>query len=147
MNKLELQLLFEDRVGLLMTDTTKAFKTSEIERYLNAAQDKYFAQLAEIFEVNEDARKALTNLVKTETVAAEVGTPAGLISLHANSKFFDIESVITGELYKIVEEYISIDDVDNYPVKPITHDQYHANINNPFKQPYIGLAWRIDIDG
>jgi len=33
------------------------------------------------------------------------------------------------------------------PVKPITHDEYIVNIDNPFKQPTYkdeGLVWRID---
>lgn len=147
MNKFDLLLLFEDKIGVLMTDTNKVFKTSEIERFLNAAQDKYFAQMAEIFEVNEDARKALTNLVKSETVSAEVGTPAGLVKIDSTSVFFQVQPVLSGELYKIVEEFATIDDLADYPVKPITHDQYHANIENPFKKPYGDLVWRLDIDG
>ena len=30
-------------------------------------------------------------------------------------------------------------------VKPVTHDEYLANIDNPYKKPYTGLLWRMDI--
>lgn len=146
MNKFDLQLLFEDKVGSLMTDTNKTFKTSEIERFLNAAMDLYFAQLAEIYEVNEDARKALTNLVLTEEVLPEGVTPAGITPLNANSKFFDVAEVLDGSLYKIVEEYAEVSGEKIF-VKPVTHDQYQINIRNPYKKPYSDLYWRIDVEG
>lgn len=31
-----------------------------------------------------------------------------------------------------------------YWVKPVTHDEYNLNINNPFKRPYEGMLWRLD---
>lgn len=31
-----------------------------------------------------------------------------------------------------------------YKVKSITEDYYGANIDNPFKQPYLNLIWRLD---
>ena len=29
-------------------------------------------------------------------------------------------------------------------IKPVTHDEYNVNKNNPFKQPYEQLLWRMD---
>jgi hypothetical protein len=30
-------------------------------------------------------------------------------------------------------------------IKPVRHDEYMANINNPYKQPYKDLVWRMDM--
>lgn len=32
-------------------------------------------------------------------------------------------------------------------IKPITHDEYNINRNNPFKKPYEQLLWRMDYQG
>lgn len=32
-------------------------------------------------------------------------------------------------------------------IKPVTHDEYNANRNNPFKSPYEQLLWRMDYGG
>ncbi len=34
--------------------------------------------------------------------------------------------------------------IENVKVKPKTHDEYHADINNPFAKPYHELVWRMD---
>jgi hypothetical protein len=149
MNKYDLQLLFEDKVGGLMTDTTKVFETNDIERFLNNAMDVYFEKLAEVFEVDENARRALSELTLSSSIISASGPPSGVEPLSALSIFFEIE-LSTGavsNMYKVVEGYI-IDSLGNKILtKPVKHDQYHANINNPFKQPYEDMVWRLDIDG
>jgi len=32
----------------------------------------------------------------------------------------------------------------NVRVKPKTHDEYHADLHNPYAKPYYGLVWRMD---
>lgn len=34
--------------------------------------------------------------------------------------------------------------IENVKVKPKTHDEYHADIENPFAKPYHKLVWRMD---
>lgn len=41
----------------------------------------------------------------------------------------------TGGVVRTVESWI----------KPVRHDEYLANINNPYKQPYKDLVWRMDM--
>jgi hypothetical protein len=146
MNKLDLQLLFEDKIGPIMTNTLKTFTTTDIERFLNNAQDVYFVELAKIFEVDEDARRALTELTKSDSLSI-ASAPSGITKLNNNSVFYDIKSAVSDNMYKVIEGYVTDASGNRITTKPITHDQYHANIDNPFKQPSDNMVWRLDIDG
>jgi len=41
---------------------------------------------------------------------------------------------------------VDFDRVYKLWVKPVTHDEYNVNINNPFKKPYEEMLWRLDIE-
>jgi hypothetical protein len=114
---------------------------------MNNAQDKYFAELTKLFEVDEDVRRALSELVETDSLTAEVSTPAGITPLSSASVFYAIGSVFDGTLYKIIEEYVTDASANRILAKPVTYDQYLANINNPFKKPYSDMVWRVDVAG
>lgn len=61
-------------------------------------------------------------------------TQSGSLSMTCETVMYDVEAGF------------NID--DTILVKPITHDQYWKNINNPFKQPNREVAWRLNyIDG
>jgi hypothetical protein len=139
-------VLFEDKLGALMTNTQKTLTSTEEERFLNNAQDLYINKLADVFELNEKARKALSKLTKTIS-SSPIATPGTMTPLSDDSVFFDVETD-AGEsvILRIVEEQ-AITATDRITVKPITHDQYLANRDNPYKQPYDKLVWRVDIDG
>ena len=53
MRSIDLQVLFEDMIGPLMTNYDKTFSTTEMERFLNTAQDNYIKQMANTFEYND----------------------------------------------------------------------------------------------
>jgi len=137
----DLQLLFQDKMKPLMTNAKKVFSTTEIERYLNEAQGAYAEELASVFEVNEKARRAQDKLILSieEFPILIIGS----VPLSDNSILF--EKPAGNELSRIVEEQV-ISGGTRITVKPTTHDQYLANIENPFKQPYEKLVWRIDVD-
>lgn len=140
---INLQQIFEDKIGGLMTNTVKSLTSLEEERFLNNAQDLYLDNLADVFEFNEKARKALSKL--TKGVSSSPITPTGLIPLSQYSIFFDPYTGITNSLSRIVEEQ-AISSGERIKIQPITHDQYLANIKNPFKMPYGELVWRVDVD-
>lgn len=62
--------------------------------------------------------------------------------VHPNGIFIDLPG---GFLYAIEEgAKLNILDKESW-VKPVKHDEYLANINNPYKKPYTNLIWRMDI--
>lgn len=146
MNKHELLYLFETKIGQLMTNTDKTFETGEVEVFLNDAQNIYFKELADYFEASESVRRSLSNFVKGMSISAG-STPSGVVPLESYSVFYILPSYLDGSLYRIVEEYVNVSGGSKVKVKPVTHDQYQANIKNPFKKPYSDLAWRVDVSG
>lgn len=145
MTAIELQILFEDKMGRFMSNDIKVFNTLEIQRFLNEAQEAYVQGLSDLYEYNEKARRSLTKLTKSKSLSPEIVIPVGIIALDNNSSIVDISAL---NILRIVEEQITtVIDIGRIPVIPITHDQYLANIKNPFKKPYYDLVWRIDVDG
>ena len=140
MRSIDLQVLFEDTIGPLMTNYTKTFSSSEIERLLNAAQNQYVVALADKFEYNERARRALERLIKGTKTYAILPHPIDVSPISNYSSFYkpNLDNIM-----RIVEEQL-VNGNTRIRIRPITHDQFLVNINNPYKKPYKDLAWRFD---
>jgi len=54
-----------------------------------------------------------------------------------------INSSITPPRTSVVTYYYLTDNRKKYKVKPISHNYYVANKNNPLKKPYKALCWRL----
>lgn len=139
MRNIDLQIKFNDMIGEMVGDEIRPFTTTEIERYLNTAMDARVQALADRFEVNEKARRELDKL--TQGVDLLPIGQTQVPSINDNSVFFSQPD----DLLRIVEEQVVVG-TDKIKVKPVTHDQYNANIDNPFRQPYEDLYWRLDAD-
>jgi len=126
-----------------MQNSSRVFTTTEIGRFLNTAQDIRVEEMADLIEVNEKMRRALSGLILTET-QAPISVPPGVVSISDNSVLVPLD-YFTSPILRIIEEQAITSD-GRITIKPVTHDQYLANIENPFKQPYGKLVWRIDID-
>lgn len=84
----------------------------------------------------------------TETLTSGLGKASAQGMVHPNGVFLDLPE---GFLYAI-EEAVTLETnpgaVVNSKeswVKPVRHDEYLANVNNPYKKPYKDLVWRMDI--
>ncbi len=144
--------IFELLFDKITNNDAPGYEDTEISVLLTKAEERFFLQnytgtnkLREGFEETEKRRKDLSELtsnselISTSVSSSQVGTLP-------NGVFYDLP---TDFLYSIKEEVtISSDDAcvngNRIKVKPITHDEYTVNIENPFKQPYDELAWRID---
>lgn len=62
--------------------------------------------------------------------------------VHPNGLFLDLPE---GFLYAVEEAVKLVGQSTESWVKPVRHDEYLANINNPYKKPYKNLIWRMDI--
>ena len=146
----QLFLILYDKVTNL---AAPGYTNAEITSFLNKAQLQFIKQrynekgnkYQEGYEETEKRRKDLSeltsniNLVSSDLSSNQVGvSPNG--SLYNLPKDF---------LYTLREEITvsSTDACDNgkrIKVKPVSHDEYTININNPWKKPSIELAWRLD---
>ena len=143
---------FELEFDKITNFDSPGYEDTEISILLTKAEERFFLQnyggsnkLQEGFEETEKRRKDLSeltsnsDLTSTSVSSIQVGTLP-------NGVFYDLP---TDFLYSIKEEVtVSSDDScvngNRIKVKPVTHDAYTVNIENPFKQPYDELAWRMD---
>ena len=142
----EMKFTFMLKFDSMFEFSAPSYDDRQISYILSNAQNRVFIQkyytLADKyqrgFESDERHRRELEQLIKqTSPSASAVQT-----GVHPNGKFFDLPS----DFLYAIEETVVTTEVANKEVivKPITHDQYSANINNPYKRPYANLVWRMD---
>jgi hypothetical protein len=79
----------------------------------------------------------------SQTYTSGLGKSTSQYGIHPNGVFLDLPD---GFLYSIEESAITnLSTPKEVIIKPITHDQYTSNKDNPYKQPYKNLIWRMDI--
>ena len=104
-----------------------------ISKY-NPLADKY----QKGFEGSEQRRRDLEQLIKSSTITTQSSSQTGV---HPGGVFIDLP---TDFLYSI-EEAVKLSNVATESwVKPVRHDEFLSNINNPYKKPYKNLVWRMD---
>lgn len=126
------------------------YEDTELSLVLNKAQERFVNQtyagtnkLKEGFEETEKRRKDLDELISNSEITTASASQTGTLP---NGTFYDMP---TDFMYAISEQAtISSSDEclngNRVKVKPITHDLYAENIDNPFKQPSDELIWRLD---
>lgn len=154
----EMKFSFMLKFDSMFEFATPAYDDRQIGWLLTTAQnrvflDKYYTPSNKFqrgFEADEKRRRDLEQLIKQDEWVSTTPTPgppklsksASQVGIHPNGAFFDLP---TGFLYAI-EEAVVTDALaaKEVTVRPVTHDQYMSNINNPFKRPYSNLVWRMD---
>jgi hypothetical protein len=129
------------------------YTEEEISIFLTKAQERtFFAhynldnKYRESFEESEARRKDLKELVKgatlTPSAASVANMPNGVFcTLPADCLYVISEEVTTASV-------TTCNNNKRIRVKPITHDEYSINIENPFKKPDIyNYIWRMDYQG
>ena len=136
-------LLFYDGMFEL---TAPAYDDRQISAVLTKAQMRVFKrhyaptdnQFGQGFESTEERRRDLEQFIKGATLSES----SDQIGIHPGGVFYDLP---TDFLYAIEESLVTSDSTPSeITVVPVRHDQYRANINNPYKKPYENLAWRMD---
>ena len=118
------------------------------------------------FENTEKRRKDLSNLIRNVYLTS-ANYSISQIDNHKNGTMFDLPVdmlwTIQEECYMNVNNInciaftpqydprsqpilpnIAWSDLKIIKVKPITHDEYNLNVENPFRRPYSELIWRLD---
>lgn len=110
-----------------------------VKDYYNPEGNKYKRG----FEDSEKRRNDLKELVKTYNSTIIIPS---LFNIDTNSKFFKIPN----DVFLIIYENGKIlsNDCSNgkkVTIKPITHDEYNIQKDNPFKKPDQSVIWRLDV--
>ena len=127
-----------------------SFLTSEIDRFLNAAIEKFVAKRAfgnnprrTGFEEDQKRRDDLRNIVNNETLypgihISTINKPNGVfVTLPRNYRHAINEEALVRTLDSIgTEKRVS--------VKTITHDRYNKIIEDPFNKPEKNTVYRLD---
>jgi hypothetical protein len=157
----EMKFNFMLKYDSLFEFAAPAYDDRQISWLLTSAQsrvflDKYYTPSNKYglgFEADEKRRRDLEQLIKSATwtspntsvnglTKTASQTDADAIGKHPNGTLFDLPT----DFVYAIEEAVITDAIAGKEVlvRPITHDQYLANVNNPYKQPYANLVWRMD---
>ena len=129
------------------------WEDSEISVFLTIAQREIFEKYYKLFETDEKARKVLNYLVVSTNIDRATGVNASQIGIYPNGEFWKLP---TDLVYTLKEEVTlninACEELSLVPgdwlrvyTKPINLDYYSKNTNNPFKKPYSGMVWRVDM--
>ena len=162
----EMKFAFMLKFDAMFEFSAPAYDDRQISWLLTAAQnrvfiDKYYTpsnKHALGFEANEKRRRDLEQLIKqarwTDGTPSPIVSPVGSLEKptsqpeegHPNGVFFNLPENFLYAIEETAKLKRTSDDIitKEIPVKPVTHDLYIANINNPFKKPYHNLVWRMD---
>ena len=149
----EMLYAFQEKLNSFDDVTINLKKTtSDVTFYLNEGQRRIVEYYYNIYEQSEKARRILAPIaINTDlTRSAVSSTQTGH---HPNGEYWKLP---TGMMYTLKEECtLNIDacgkitstiaDYQRVYTRPITLDTYNRHISNPFKQPYDGCVWRVDI--
>ena len=142
----EMKFSFLLKFDSLFEYSAPAYDDRQISSLLNQAQNRVVLETYHSkFEADEKRRRDLEQLIKQESwVTGGVGAlkqSSTQIGVHPNGIFFDLPADF---LYSIEESAKLTGGIKEVIVKPVKHDSYIANINNPYKQPCSWLVWRMD---
>lgn len=94
------------------------------------------------FEDSELSGKALQELIRSASISgATIVASSSQVGIHPNGKFFDLPT----DFYLAIEEGAkTAEDTDEAYVRPMSHDAYFINRENPYKKPTPYVVWRMN---
>jgi hypothetical protein len=155
MNAIEMKrefLVGYDKVANL---DSPGYEDNEISYFLTKAQENVIFdylnpvgnKFQESFEESEKVRKFFSNLVMPSV--DQNGVIKTILSADQNGKIDDNSFIyeLADDTWLPISEWIITDSKCGVRKKvlPKTHDEYNANIDNPFTNPDEEFAWRLDV--
>jgi hypothetical protein len=95
------------------------------------------------FEDSEYTGKALQELIRSASISGNtIVESSNQVGVHPNGTFYDLPT----DFYLVIEEGAKTgDDVNNEAcVRPMSHDAYFINRDNPYKKPSPYVVWRMN---
>lgn len=134
-----------------------AFDEYEKSVFLTEAQEQLVISLYDgkndlgnVFELTEEDRRYLSDLVRTATISPITSDSHQGLHIIKNSKFFQLPPdlmFITYESVKLESENDSCIKNKVIKVQPVTQDEFHKIKENPFRGANDNRALRLDIEG
>lgn len=135
----------------IATNSAPGLDDYEISVFLTKAQleivKNYYDPLSNRkqkgFENSEKRRVDLKELIRSHSTSASFNDYS---AMHAQSKFFSVPS----DIFLTIHERVKVTSADCnngkvINVRPITHDDFNTQIDNPFRKPDSNEeAWRVD---
>lgn len=123
------------------------FLTKAQEHLVKSIFDPKANRFQEGFEETEARRKDLKELVSIGSITTADADQTGV---YPNGVFYtmpdDCLYVISASI--TTSSTIACQDNKRVKVKPVTHDEVEANVENPYQKPSIDThVWRLDIKG
>jgi hypothetical protein len=159
----EMKFNFQLKYDSLFEFSAPAYDDRQISYILTEAQFRVFIKrynplgnkYQKGFEADEQRRRDLEQLIKPALYDYTDPTGSGIAAgvepivqssqqggVHPNGVFFDMPP----DFLYAVEEAVQLQGEPKEAwVRSVKHDEYLANINNPYKKPYKDLVWRMDI--
>lgn len=141
---------FEVGYDFITNFAAPGYNNMEISTLLTKAQEKVIYDInSNGLEYNEKQRNSTSKLkVFTDSLTINSGglhpngcnVVAPINVLYIIQERADIVFNSTSPYYNINNTHIK----NNITIKPITDDQYNANINNPSKKPFHNMVWKCD---
>lgn len=124
----------------------------EKSSFLTQAQEQIVKEIysnnISSFEVDEETRRQLASLVKTKEFELKDSSDNTL--KQKSNKYKHYEQVLPKDCWYIVYEELedtsenACEDTSVLDIIPVTHDDYHRTIKNPFRGPSGSRALRLD---
>jgi len=154
MNAARMKQVFLELYDKITNLAAPGYLDEEINTFLNLGQLEFVKtrynskgnQYSEGLEATEKRRKDLSELYRDVTLSGGSNNNSDQTGVSPNAEFFDLPKEF---LYTMREEALLTSDDEcidgtRILVKPVTHDEYSINLNNPFKKPNKTKIWRLD---
>ena len=150
----EMKFNFQLKFDSLFEFSSPAYDDRQIGYLLTEGQFRIFLDYYDPFnnrkqqgfESNEKRRRELEQFIKSAVLNVSPSTGDDIstdqVGVHPNGVFVDLPD----DFLYMVEESVTTTQIpdEEINVKPVKHDEYRANIRNPYKRPYSNLVWRMD---
>ena len=93
------------------------------------------------FEDSEISGRALQELIKSASLTlGTISVSSNQVGVHPNGTLYDLPV----DFYLAIEEGAKTgDNIDEVYVRPMSHDAYFINLDNPYKKPTGDVIWRM----
>jgi len=153
MTALEMKYEFLLNYDRIASQAAPGYNNMEISTFLTQSQENFIKtrysgsnKYGTGFEESEKRRKDISNLVKYVTLVPSTYQ----VGVYPNGVMYELPIIQGTEVFVSIAEQVLVSSDDTcvdgtiIDIKAYTHNQYNANIKNPFKKPYSQLVWRID---
>lgn len=142
MTSVEMQYEFDNLVRNHKKFNGLDYSSDDVEMWLNDSQSILFNKYQELYNKEDYARTVLNKLYRVKRYLADEGYNNNTIL--ANGTYFELPSDIRSVIPELEEVVFDLNSITyRSRVKDIQGKHYNLNKDNPFKNPYKDMVWRV----